>query len=98
MVSLPSTTSTDRPACARTTAAASPFGPAPTTTASYDGSIDMASRARETAHGVALRPPLDRTPAYVYQRASRFADLHARRFRNRPPRRERAPLRQKMRL
>src|SRR5262249_60985152 len=35
---------TDRPACARTTAAASPFGPAPTTTASYEESFGIGWR------------------------------------------------------
>src|SRR4051794_41749868 len=98
MRSLPSRTSTDRPACASTTAAASPFGPAPTTTASYEGSIDMASRSRKAAHGVALRPSLDRPPSHVHERPAHFADLHARRLRNRSAGSERAPLGHEMRF
>ena len=38
-VSDASTTSTDRPACASVTAADKPFGPPPTTTASYEARL-----------------------------------------------------------
>src|SRR6266571_6658465 len=46
MVALASSTSTEHPACARVIAAARPFGPDPTTTASY--SIDMLKRMGKT--------------------------------------------------
>src|SRR5258708_3047952 len=78
MRSLASRRSTERPARAKTTAAARPFGPAPTTTASYDGLVVIGSRSRELTDGVALRPPFDRTPANPHQGPAPLAHLDAR--------------------
>src|SRR5690606_9292923 len=60
MVSLASSTSTSAPRRASVTAAASPFGPAPTTTASCSGMFDV---RYEKKHEVKPRDPVTRQDA-----------------------------------